>query len=159
MAKNITINGQVIPFPQQGDPQPHGEPVTDFAEQVAAILNTLQGPDDIVNTVVSLNNNQTTPANIQQFFLDPASVKGTICRYTIYRTTTTTSVVETGTLIISRKDASPFWLISRDSSGPDAGIEFNPSATTNGQIQYTLSNLTDHVSSTLIFSVKAFSIT
>jgi predicted outer membrane protein len=90
----------------------------------------------IVNQVsFTIANNQAAPANITGLLFNPATFRGIILTYSIYRESSTTSAAQIGELKFVYNTASTQWYLSDTGAGQDAGVEF--SITNAGQIQYT----------------------
>lgn len=151
MAKTLQIGSKVFEYPETGDKPGWGEEATAWAEAVTESIGNVQGVNDILITSANLNNNQAVAANINNFVFNTAQVQGVSSEFLIIRTydAGASVVTESGT-IYGNYNGSEFF-ITVESVG-DAGIVF--SITNTGQIQYTSSNLTNHVSSVIRFRAR-----
>ncbi len=138
MAVTLTVNNKEFLYPQVGEEPGWGEDATAWAEEVTDVLNALAGPDDILQTTVTINNNQASAANIAGLLFNTATVRSAVIDYNIYRTTSLNEVVEAGTLLIMYKSVANEWSVSQILNG-DAEVYFT--ITTTGQLQYTSSSL------------------
>lgn len=138
MPKILTVGTEIFEFPLQGENSDYGEQVTSWAEAVTDALTTVQQPNDILSTQASINNNQTTFANIPGFIFDTTEVIAINAEYIVNRTTTSpaTKVTESGH-IEGNFDGSN-WTIAITNIG-EAGMEFD--ITSAGQIQYKSSDI------------------
>lgn len=151
MSITVTIGNRTYEIPEPGEKVGWGEEATDYLVAIADALASVQGPNDILQTASALANNQTTLANIPGFSFDTSDVLSFKADYDIIRTfdSGTSTIQESGTLIGSY-DGSTF-TISQDGEG-DSGVRFD--ITNTGNVQYTSTDLTDHVSSTINFKAK-----
>jgi hypothetical protein len=138
LAVTLTVNNKEFQYPQVGEEPGWGEDATAWAEEVTEVLESLAGPDDILQTTVTINNNQGSVTNVAGLLFNTANVRSAFVDYNIYRTDASPSVlVEGGTLLVCYNDTS--WTISQMTNG-DAGVYFT--MTNTGQIQYTSTNMT-----------------
>jgi hypothetical protein len=94
MPTNLTINGNTYPYPSPSDDPGWGAGASGWASEVTTALNDLQSVDDIPETSFNLANNISSPADITGFTFNPATVRGAVLDYTIYRTTNSNEVAE-----------------------------------------------------------------
>jgi hypothetical protein len=73
MAITLIVNNTPFDYPEQGEQQPWGEAASGWATEVTAVINSLKGPSDILETSAPLLINQTK-AVIPNFFFDPGTV-------------------------------------------------------------------------------------
>lgn len=99
-----------------------------------------------------LQNNQAVAADVTGLLLDPAKVKTATLEYGIFRDATT-DLTEDGEVSFTYNGTS--WEMSREFSG-NAGITLT--ITNAGQVQYTSSNLSGHVESTLYFLIRTLGV-
>jgi hypothetical protein len=140
VAKTLTVNGEDFEYPTNREPAGWGEDATGWAEAVTNVLSNVTGTGDILLTDATINNNQSSPANVTSLSFDPANVRGAVVIYTIYRVTTSTGATEateTGTIYVGYKSTAGTWDITVVGSA-NAGVTF--SITAGGQIQYTSTN-------------------
>lgn len=139
MAIPLVVNNSTFEYPQPGDPKGWGEDATDWAIEVTNLLSDLKGPNDIIQTAFSINNNQAVASNIIGLAFDAATVRYAIVDYTIYRTTSTAELAEGGQIHLIYKNVAGTWLIEQDRQGDNSGVVI--SITNAGQLQYTSSNV------------------
>jgi hypothetical protein len=138
MSKTVIIGSQEFELPEQGSNPDYGSTLTDFFVAVADALESVQGPNDILLTSATINNNVTSFTSIPGFSFSTASVKSIECSYIVERTTVSPAqkFVESGN-IIGNYDGSN-WNISSNFVG-DAGITFSISGA--GVMQYKSTNI------------------
>lgn len=151
MSTQVQIGNDIFTIPNAGDNPGWGEDLTEFFLALEEALQTVQGPNDITITSANLANNQTTLADVAGFVFNAAQVQAIEADYLVIRTfdAGASVVTENGT-ITGNYDGTDFY-ISIQSTG-DAGVEFD--ITSSGQVQYTTTNLTNHVSSVIRFEAK-----
>lgn len=137
MPIRLTVNGTEYLYPVSGeDPGLYGEEATGWAEEVTAVLASIVGAGDILQTNFNLdNNNNVTFANITGFIFDSSQVKGVSCSYRIERTNGVTTLAEKGQLELVYDPQSSSWIIQREHIG-DGGISID--VTSGGQVQYKI---------------------
>lgn len=151
MSKQVQIGSDIFIIPEAGENPGWGEDLTDFFEAVVEALETVEGPNDITITSATLANNQTTPADVPGFLFNAAQVQAINARYLVIRTYNAGSTVETESgKITGNYDGTDFY-IAVESVG-DVGIDL--SITSGGQIQYTTTDLTNHVSTVIRFEAQ-----
>jgi hypothetical protein len=143
MSIPLVVNGDVFQYPQNRDPAGWGPNATGWAQAVTTVLGSLNGPADILNTVATVANNQTTSLPniagiIPGLSFDPTIVKGARVDYNVYRNTSTNELVEQGIMLISYKPIAATWDLVIQSS-QTANITFSISST--GQLYYTTDNM------------------
>jgi len=152
MPKNLQIGSRIFEYPAQGDKAGWGEEATEWASAVTDALTTVQGPNDILTTSATLINNQTTPANIPGLNFDVSEVQAIDIKYLVIRTFDSgASVITEAGRVLGSFNGTEF-TISVETDGNDTG--FDISVLNSGQFQYTTSDLTNHVSSTIRFEAK-----
>lgn len=139
MPINLTVNGSTFSYPLPGDPKGWGEDASGWAEEVTNLLGDLKGPNDIIQTTFSINNNQASPTNIIGLAFDGATVRYAIVDYAIYRTTSTNELAEGGQLFLIYKNTANTWTIEREFQGDNAGVIIT--VNNAGQLQYTSTNV------------------
>lgn len=152
----LVVNGQTYNYPENRDSPSWGEEATAWAEAVTDVLNNFVGDGDIIPTVATISNNQSSATNIAGLFFNTASVRGAIVEYTIYRNTTgigATELIETGSMYLGYKSVAGTWTLSILGTG-GAGVTF--SVLNTGQVQYTSTNITgSSYSGTIKFRARA----
>lgn len=151
MSKQLQIGSDIYIYPEEGENPGWGEGATAWAEAVTEALQTVEGPNDITITSATLANNQSSAATIPGFLFNAAEVQAISSEFLIIRTydSGTTVVTESGTMI-GNYDGTDFY-IALQTVG-DSGVEFT--ITSAGQVQYTSTNLANHVSSVIRFRAK-----
>jgi hypothetical protein len=134
----ITIAGQVIDYPDDGSSPDWAPAVIQFSQIVATTLNSLLGAFDIPNQSFTIDSyNPGTNIPIPGFFFSPTAVRGGVVEYSVYRNTTTTTVVETGELLLAyNQNGTPgsLWEMTQTKAG-NADITFT--MLDSGQMEFT----------------------
>lgn len=138
MAKNLTINGTTFNLPQQGDSPPWGNDLSDLIEALVSVANNSVSTGDILTTSFAIANNTTAQTNVTGLLFDPASVRSAIIEYSVYRTTSSTELSESGVMLVTYKSTAGTWEVAQYSVG-DAGVTFT--AANSGQFKYVSTNL------------------
>lgn len=141
MSVPLVVNGNTYLYPTNNQNSPWGEEATDWSVAVTGVLNSIQGPGDIILTTALITNNQISPANINGLTFSPASIRGAIVEYTVYRVTSgsgASEVSEIGHMYISYKNVANTWDVSVV-GGNSSNVVFSINA---GQVQYTSDNMT-----------------
>lgn len=135
---SIILQVNNIPFtiPTQGEQPAWGEGLTDYLTEVARVLNSLKGANDILETGATIQNNVTTFQDIPDFKFNPATVRSFAVQCSVSRETGSTKVYESFTLSGLRTDSD--WILQLEGFG-DSGIEID--ITSAGQVQYKSSNI------------------
>jgi hypothetical protein len=126
---SIILQVNNIPFtiPTQGEQPAWGEGLTDYLTEVARVLNSLKGANDILETGATIQNN---------FKFNAATVRSFAVQCSVSRETGSTKVYESFTLSGLRTDTD--WILQLEGFG-DSGIEID--ITSAGQVQYKSSNI------------------
>ena len=102
MSVDITIQGTVVSFPEQGSSEPWGPPVTEFAQLVEEVLNSISGAAtyDVAPQTFALHsyNPSGSDIDINPLNFPVTEVRGFFMRYTVYRSTNSTSAYEVGNI-------------------------------------------------------------
>lgn len=88
----------------------------------------------------SINNNQSTWQDITDLLFNKAVARAAQIFYTVHRKTSLGEVVEAGSILIASTDSG--WLLTQGPTVGMAGMQFDMSDATTGQIQYKSSNMT-----------------
>lgn len=138
---NITLDGEIIEFPNSAASPNWAPAVIRFAELVANSLNAFAGPYDVSKQVVPLNVDVNTNVDAPLLNFPVAAVRGAFIRYTVYRKSDTVTKVKAGNLIaVYNPDGTPGnkWDLTDVFSGQNI---LNFSVTDEGQVQYTTTAL------------------
>ena len=144
MPITLTVNNQPFNYPVPGDSPGWGADATGWAEQVTAVLNDLQNPNDILDTSFNITNNQTSFTNVNGLVFNTGQVRSATINYSVYRVSTASPSgnAESGTLVITYDNAaapgSKWSMIGTDLDG-NSGITFT--ITDGGQIQYKTTDI------------------
>lgn len=138
----ITIKGTPINFPDSGTSPNWAPAVIQFAQAVADALSLLVGTADVTPQNFTIDSfNPVTNQDLPNLQFSTSIVRAAFIRYSVYRNTSTTTVAESGIMIIVYNPANPTnnkWELIRDFTG-DAQIDFN--ITDTGQVQFTTQTL------------------
>lgn len=138
----LIISGTPVAFPNDSSSPDWAPAVIQFAELVAAALSSLAGTFDVVPQrfiIDTVPPATTTP--ITNLSFSTADVRGAFIIYSVYRNTNTTTVTETGNLMIVYNPTNSIgnkWEITRDFVG-DAQVSFTIDDT--GQVNINLTAL------------------
>lgn len=127
----VTVNSIPFNIPVEGEQPPWGESLTDYFVEVAKVLNSLKGANDILETGATINLNQTTFADIPDFKFNTATVRSFSVQGSVSRTTDSVKLYESFTLSGLRTDTD--WILQLEGFG-DSGIILD--ITPAGQVQY-----------------------
>lgn len=147
MTKKLQIGNEIFDYPVQGDGN-WGEEATAWAEAVTDAVAETFGPNDIKLISATLNDNQTTPADIPSLLFNTAEVLGVDVFFIIERQGTV-NTSEYGNLALNYDGTT--WKSQQDGLG-DTDIIL--SITAAGQVQYTSSAYPGHISSSIRFRAK-----
>jgi len=152
MSIKLQIGNTTYNYPVQGEGNGHGEDATAWAEGVTAALANFLGPNDILISAANLANNSITPQNIPGLVFNTGEVQHIDVEYLVIRTFDSgASVITESGPIYGNFNGADF-RISIESTGDDTGV--NLDITSGGQFTYTSSDLTDHVSSLILFKAQ-----
>jgi hypothetical protein len=132
----VTVNNIPFNIPVEGEQPPWGESLTDYFVEVAKVLNSLKGANDILETGATIQNNVTTFTDIPDFKFNTATVRSFAVQGSVARETGTTKVYESFVLSGLRTDTD--WILQLEGFG-DSGIELD--ITPAGQVQYKSSSI------------------
>jgi hypothetical protein len=137
MSRILVVNTIPFEIPEQGEQAPWGENLTEFFTEVAKVLNSVNGPADILESSATINNNVTSPSDIPGFVFNPSIVRSFAVRGNVYRNVSGVEYSEEF-LLTGLYQGTSGWVLAQQGMG-DAGIEF--SITSLGQVQYISTNL------------------
>jgi hypothetical protein len=142
----LSVNNVPFEIPTAGQPAPWGESLTDYFSEVAKVLNSLKGANDILETGATILNNQATFLDIPDFKFNPALVRSFSVQGSIAREVGPTKVYESFVLNGLRTDTG--WILQQEGFG-DSGVILD--ITPAGQVQYKSSNISGGGSGLLKF--------
>jgi len=148
MSKNLTIGNKTFLYPTPGtNPEEGwGDEATGWAEEVTTVLGTIQGPNDITLTSVSLVNNVTTPTNITGLKFSTVAVISIKVEYLIKRVLGAQVLTEFGQ-VFGTFDGVNF-KISQTAEG-DTGVSLD--ITNSGQFVYVSTDEPSQISCIMKF--------
>lgn len=136
----LTVNNKSFNYPDEGEAPGWGNDATAWAKEVTDVLNFLQSPGDIVNSIATINNNQTLPLDVVGMVFSSANTRNARVTYQVKRSVTGTVLIQSGTLFLDWNPQTSSWILTHDYTAGDAGVVF--SVLPSGQVQYTSSNMT-----------------
>jgi hypothetical protein len=143
MSKTLIVNNTPFEYPEQGEPSPWGEPATGWASEVTKVLNSVNGPSDIIESASDIVNSATNAA-IDALYFNPLtvrsfSVRGNISRYFVDGVgAINTAIYQEVILIGLYNTQTGTWTLQEDGIG-DAEISFD--VTDSGQLVYSTSTM------------------
>lgn len=136
----LTVNNKTFNYPDPGQEPGWGEDATDWAKEVTTVLAFLLAPGDIVNSTATINNNQTTPDDINGMVFVNTQTRSAKVSYQVKRSVTGNIRIQSGSLYLDWNPQTSQWILTHDFTAGNAGITF--SVTSGGQVQYTTDNMT-----------------
>lgn len=136
----LTINGVTYNYPVNGENPEWGNDATDWAQAVTEVINLFVGPGDILDTPGVIDNNISTPTNVNFLLFDTGTVRAANVDYSVFRTSDAnpSGYAESGTIFIVFDDSLNQWQLSQRTVG-NSGVVFN--ITNAGQFQYTSTDI------------------
>ena len=136
----ITIQGQVIDFPDVAESPDWAEAVIDFAEAVEDALSGVAGAYDVAPQVMNIDayNTAGAGADITNLSFSTSAVRAFILNIAVYRNTATTTVSEISVIHAvynSSNSIGQKWEFTREATG-DGKITFAISDT--GQVSFVI---------------------
>ncbi len=138
MSTSVTISGSTYLIPEQGESPPWGDDLNSLLSAMVEVLNTLSSSTDINTTSFTVANNVAVATNIPGASWDTSTVRSFILNYSIYRSTASTELAETGQLFGVYKSTAGSWDLAQTYSG-SSGVTL--SITPSGQLTYTSTSL------------------
>lgn len=158
MSKTLTFGSTPVDVPTSADSPNWAPAVTQAFEAISETLATVSGAFDVPaqSVVIDASNPGTPNTNITALSFPISNVRAVNISYAVYRTTSSTTAYETGTILAIYSPSNTIgskWEVSQDLVG-NGFISFN--ITDLGQVQYTCTALsgTGH-SGKITFSGKA----
>jgi len=159
MSTTLIVNNTPFEYPTPGDEPGWGEAATGWAEEVTDVLNSVLGPDDILETTFTVNNSVAVATNVSGLLFNTGTVRAATVEYSVYRISDSnpSGNAESGimNLIFDNSAAPGFqWTLTIGNIAGNAGINFT--ITDAGQVQYTSTDIgaTNH-SGTMHFKARA----
>lgn len=135
---NLTVGNQTFQYPNPNDEAGWGEDATGWAKAMTDALSILLVAGDIVPTTLTLQNNQSTFADITGLFFNTNNIRAANISYTVSRLSTASpvAIVESGTMLVNfNTSAAPGSKSSLSLiKNGNAGVIFT--VTDTGQITY-----------------------
>lgn len=151
MSRTVQIGNGTYEIPDNLESPGWGEGLSDYLEAVADALGTVQNAEDILQTSATINNNQTSSANITLLAFSTSRILSFTIEYYIERVYDGGTILVEDGFITGNYDGTTF-NFTRESSGTEAGVVIT--VTAGGQFQYTSSNLTSQTSGIITFKAK-----
>lgn len=155
MARQITINGTTYDYPDNGETPGWGSEATDAFEALSNLVGSIVGTNDIVNSLQTITNNQSTSTNITDlnFSVGASGVRSVLVEYQIYRATAGTEFGETGEIRAVYNTLTTSWTITRTHIG-NAGVDIT--VTNAGQFQYKSNDIGTQTFGKMRFRARTF---
>lgn len=141
MPFDITIQGTTIPFPESAEDPNWAPALVLFAQVVADALAVAVGAYDVSPQVMIIDSYNGSGTIIPGLAFPISAVQGAIIRYSVYRTTNSTSAGETGIIEVNYNPNNPTnqkWEIIREYVG-NGEITFT--IADNGQVSFETNNI------------------
>lgn len=142
MSIKINIQGNIIEIPESGQSPNWAPGIIEAFQAIEAALQGVAGPFDVPPQLLTIDSyNPGINIDMPNFSFPTSDVRAVSIVYSVYRNTTSTTVVESGNIQIVYNPAGPVnnkWEIARDYVG-DAQISF--SITDLGQMRFTTTAL------------------
>lgn len=139
MSETLLFGSTPVDIPVSGDPENWAPAVTEALEAISQTLATVAGAFDVPSQSIAIDSSNPGIPNtdIPPLNFPTTQVRAVNISYAVFRSTDSTTVYETGSMIAVYSPANPIgmsWELSRDYVG-DAKITFN--VTDTGQFQFT----------------------
>lgn len=135
----ITINQQIIEFPESGASPDWAPAIIQFAQAVEQALAVAIGTYDVAPQTFDISSyNSATDVDIPNLSFPTDAVRAVFIRYSVYRTTDSETAYEAGDMIAMYNPGNPIsqkWALSRGNiTGGGGKITFKVSD--NGQFKF-----------------------
>jgi hypothetical protein len=160
MSKTLIVNNTPFEYPEQGEPSPWGEPATGWATEVTRVLNSVNGPSDIIESAADIVNGAVN-ASIDALYFNPLtvrsfSVRGNVSRYFVDGVGAVNNAKYQEILLIGLYNTQTgTWTLQEDGN-EDAEISFD--VTDSGQLVYSTSTMTGTGTYTAIIKFRGMGI-
>jgi hypothetical protein len=153
LAINLIVSGVTYTYPTTNT-ELWGSSASDWAQAVTNALQQVTVTGDIgPGTLVTIANNQATPANVTNLIVNPALIRAAAIEYYVIRTASGVENSESGTLYMLYNDTSADWGIANVGVNVDTtGVAFTVNA--SGQVKYTSNNLAGQTSGKMKYRVR-----
>jgi len=154
MSFNIQIGNKIIPMPDNNESPGYGEGLVEFYKAVEDALASVQGPQDITQTTATLANNSS--GNVNGFLFDTAEVKYIFAEFTITRTFSDATPVQSESgQMFGNYDGTDFVISVQtvEGSGGDPQVELDISNT--GQVTYVSADVAATSTLQIVFRAKS----
>jgi len=154
----LTINGEIIDFPESAQSPNWSEAIIQFAEAVEAALSITSGTYDVAPQTMNIDAyNTASNVSISNLSFPTSNVRAAFIRYSVYRATSAANGDEAGTMVVvynANNATNEKWTLTQDRTGNGASITF--SITDTGQLRFTTTALagTSHVG-TITYEARA----
>jgi hypothetical protein len=150
---NLVVGGVTYAYPETNS-ELWGNSATDWAQAVTQQLQQVSVVGDIgPTTLVTVVNNQATPANVTNLLMNPALIRAGFAEYYVVRTTAGTEISEAGMLYLLYNDLAATWSIANVGNAVGStGVTF--SVNSLGQVQYTSTNIPLQTSGKLKYRLR-----
>lgn len=139
----IIIQQTVIDFPDTAASPEWSEGIIAFAKAVEEALNTVIGKADISPQIMTIDAyNSASNINVVNLSFSPNTVRGAFIRYTVYRTTDSSTAYEAGSITAvynTNGTTGSKWEMIQGPVAADGKITFN--MLDSGQIQFSTTAL------------------
>jgi hypothetical protein len=153
MSINLVVGGVTYVYPTQNS-ELWAVGASDWAEAVTTQLQQVSVTGDIGPfTLVTILNNQASPANVTGLFLNPANIRAGIVEYFVQRVSGSAELSEVGHLYLLYNDLSASWTVANVGNNVGvAGTTFSVANT--GQVRYTTDNLVGQLSGVMKYRLR-----
>jgi len=139
MSIPLVVNNKTFNYPSDNQDPGWGADASDWAVEVTDVLNTILAPGDILETTFNINDDTSTPTQVQGLAFDPSLSRAATIVYSIYRTSTDTPSgnAEAGEITIiydNNASVGQKWKMIQKKNG-EAGVVLTISDL--GQFSYT----------------------
>jgi hypothetical protein len=155
MAIKITIQNQVIEFPESSENPNWAPALVEFAQAVEQAIGTISGTFDVAPQTINIDSQNPGTVEIKNLDFPPSDVVKADILYSVFRETDSVLVTEGGKLTVSYDESRPAtqkWDIAQVRQG-DGFVDFTISDI--GRIQAEIKELPALLSHTGFISFRA----
>lgn len=143
MAITITIQGTPIDFPSSSESPNWAPALIQFAQLVEGAIQSFAGAFDIPPQFQNIDaNDSSTDVLLTNLNFSTGAVRSAFVRYAVWRKSSLTEVVESGTIYLHYNESNPTnnkWEISQERNGSSANISFM--IDDSGQVKFTTTTI------------------